>query len=253
MNRFLDNVNECELIYQTYATPHQRLAIKKLRRTGAGVTNIVGWMFKKNLAYATPEANEAFEEFMRLFNYWLYQSSEVNGKEKGNFGLFNKEKWKSSPFVNRVLEDSVELNKKYGVPILNGNSARNVTNSSIAPTGTLSLMFRDLILSYGIEAAFFMYFWKRTRMSGSYQYYFNVPKVVRDAFDAAGCPIPMKSDTIKDDWNGTQGKPIVEFIEKNLSKVGIKFKSSTEIDQLSLIGNRYISSLWLRMKRKSNL
>ncbi len=232
MNRFLDNVNECELIYQTYATPHQELAIKKLRRTGAGVTNIVAWLFKKNLIYATKEANQEFEEFIRIFNYWLYYSSEVGGKEKGNFGLFNKDKWKSSPFVKRVLDDSVELNKKYKVPVLTGNYARNVTNSSIAPTGTLSLMFRDLVMSYGIEAAFFLYFWKRTRMSGSYQYYFNVPKVVRDIFEIAGYPIPIKSDTIKDDWNGTLGKPIAEFIEKNKDKVGIKFKSSTDIDPM---------------------
>ena len=232
MNRFLDNVNECELVYQTYATPHQKLAISKLRRTGAGVTNIVGWLFKQNLVYATPKANEAFEEFIRLFNYWMYYSSEQNGKEKGNFGLFNKEKWNSSPFIKRVVSDSAELHKKYGVPVLTGGSARNVTNSSIAPTGTLSLMFRDLVMSYGIEAAFFMYFWKRTRMHGSYKYYFNVPKVVRDAFEAAGCPIPMKSDTIRDDWDGKHGKPIAEFIDKNLSKVGIQFKASTEIDPI---------------------
>src|SRR5208283_1281865 len=125
--------------------------------TGAGVTNIVGWLFKKNLAYATKEANDVFEEFIKLFNYWLYYSSEMNGKEKGNFGLFDKEKWKSSPFVQRVIEESVKLHDKYGIPVLNGNSARNVTNSSIAPTGTLSLMFRNLVMSYGIEAAFFLY------------------------------------------------------------------------------------------------
>jgi len=232
MNHFLDNVNECELVYETYATPHQRLAIQKLRRTGAGVTNIVGWLLKKNLAYATKEANDAFEEFIKLFNYWLYCSSEINGKEKGNFGLFDKEKWKSSLFVQRVIEESVKLHDKYGVPILMGNSARNVTNSSIAPTGTLSLMFRNLVISYGIEAAFFLYFWKRTRMEGAYKYYFNVPKVVRDAFEEAGCPIPMKSDTIRDEWDGRHGKPIAEFIEKNLTKVGIKFKASTEINPM---------------------
>ena len=232
MNRFLDNVNECELVYQTYATPHQRLAIEKLRRTGAGVTNIVAWLFKKKLAYATPEANEDFEEFMRVFNYWMYRSSEVNGKEKGNFGLFNKEKWLSSPFVKRIIEDSNKLNSKYGFPVLTGNYARNVTNSSIAPTGTLSLMFRDLVMSYGIESAFFLYFWKRTRMSGIYKYYFNVPKVVRDFFAESGYPIPMNSDTIRDDWDGKNGKPIAEFIDKHIEKVGIKFKSSTEIDPM---------------------
>lgn len=232
MNRFLDNVNECELEYKTYATPHQKLAIEKLRRTGAGVTNIVGWLFKKKMMYATTESNEAVEDFQKHFNYWLYIGSEQTGKEKGNFGLFNKEKWKSSPFVNRIIKESHEIAKAYHTPVLTGNYARNVTNSSIAPTGTLSLMFRDMVMSYGIEPAFFLYFWKRTRMGGKYEYYFCVPKVVRDAYADAGVPIPMQSDTIKDDWNGSKGNPIVDFIEKHKDKVGIKFKDSTQIDPL---------------------
>lgn len=232
MNRFLDNVNECELVYQTYATPHQRLAIQKLRRTGAGVTNIVGWLFKKKMEYATKEANAAFEDFIKTFNYWLYVGSEQTGKEKGNFGLFNEKKWKSAPFVQRVMECSKEMNKKYGTPVITGQYARNVTNSSIAPTGTLSLMFRDMVLSYGIEAAFFLYFWKRTRMEGKYTYYFVVPKVVREAFADAGVPLPMNSDTIRDEWDGRYGKPIAELIEKNFNKIGIKFKASTEIDPM---------------------
>ena len=232
MNRFLDNVNECELVYQTYATPHQKLAIEKLRRTGAGVTNIAEWLLKKGVIYASKECNESFGEFMKAFNYWLYVSSEQNGKEKGDFGLFNKDKWKSSPFVQRVIEASKEFNKKYGTPIVTGNFARNCTDSSIAPTGTLSLMFRFMILSYGIEAAFWLCSWKRTRMSGSYKYYFVVPKIVRDMFESAGFPIPMKSDSIEDTWDGKLGKPIAEFIYKNLDKIGLKFKNATDIDPM---------------------
>lgn len=232
MNRFLDNVNECELTYETYATPHQKFAIEKLRRTGAGVTNIAEWLLKKGVIYASKECNETFAEFMKTFNYWLYVSSEQNGKEKGNFGLFNKEKWKSSPFVQRVMETSKEFNKEYETPIVTGNFARNVTNSSIAPVGTLTLMFRYMLMSYGIEAAFWLCFWKRTRMSGSYKYYFTVPKVVKDMFETAGYPIPMKSDSIEDTWDGKQGKPISDFIYNNLDKVGLKFKNATEIDPM---------------------
>ena len=232
VGRFLDNVNECELVYETYATPHQKLAIEKLRRTGAGVTNIVGWLFKKNLMYATPEANDAFEEFIKTYNYWLYVGAEELGKEKGNFGLFKKDKWRNCPFVDRVIESSKEFHDKYGTPLMIGNYARNVTCSSIAPTGTLSLMFRDMVMSYGIEPAFFLYNWKRTRMGGKYEYYFCVPKAVKEAFAVAGYPIPSESDTVKDDWAGTKGKPIAEFIESNKDKVGIKFKNSTEIEAL---------------------
>jgi len=232
MQRFLDNVNECELFYQTYATPHQRLAIEKLRRTGAGVTNIVAWLMKKKFLYATKEANESFEEFQKFFNYWLYVGSEQVGREKGDFKLFNKEKWRSAPFVARVMSESEKIHKEFGTPIIYGTHARNVTCSSIAPTGTLSLMFRDTIMSYGIEPAFFLYFWKRTRMGGKYEYYFCVPKVVREMFEEAGVPIPIASDTIRDEWDGRHGKAVAEFIDANRDKVGIKFQNSTEIDPM---------------------
>jgi ribonucleotide reductase alpha subunit len=92
---------------------------------------------------------------------------------------------------------------------------RNVTCSSIAPTGTLSLMFRDLVMAYGIEQAFGIYYWKRTRISGRYEYYFCVPRVVRDVFKANGLEIPTNSDSIKDTWDGQYGKPIAEFIDAN--------------------------------------
>jgi ribonucleoside-diphosphate reductase alpha chain len=236
INRFLDNVNECELVNQTFATPHQELAIRKLRRTGAGVTNIAAWLFKKGLPYGSKEGNEAIEEFVKWYNYWLYISTEELGLEKGDFGLFNKEKWREAPFVSRIMKLSEQLNAEFKVPLLKGTHARNVTVSSIAPTGTLSLMFRDFVLSYGIEPAFFMYFWKRTRMTGKYEYYFCVPRVIRDAFAEAGIPIPMASDTIKDTWDGKIGAPIAKFIEEHRHK--FKFKESTDVtamDKLELM------------------
>ena len=230
VNRFLDNINECELVHQTFATPHQELAIQKLRRTGAGITNVAAWLFKKGMAYGTKESNDAVEEFMKWYNYWLYVSTEDLGKEKGDFGLFNKEKWQNAPFVSRMMEESVKLNAEYKVPIIKGTHARNVTVSSIAPTGTLSLMFRDSVLSYGIEPAFFLYYWKRTRMSGKYEYYFVVPRVVREMFVEMGFPIPIESDTIRDTWDGSKGKVVAEFIEQHRHK--FKFKDSTEIEPM---------------------
>jgi ribonucleotide reductase alpha subunit/intein/homing endonuclease len=137
INHFLDNVNECELHYLTYATPHQKLAIQKLRRTGAGVTNIAAWLFRQNLPYASSGCNAAIEEYMKWFNYWMYVGNEENGKEKGNFGLFKEDKWKSAIFVARMIELSKELNKEFNVPVITGKYARNVTVSSIAPTGCI--------------------------------------------------------------------------------------------------------------------
>lgn len=222
INRFLDNVNECEIRYNTFAIPNQKLAIEKLRRTGAGFTNMGAWLLKSGYEYGTDQCNNSVSLFMRAYNFFLYKSSIALGKEKGNFGLFDKEKFEESPFIKRMIED-------FG---LNFDSMRNVTCSSIAPTGTLSLTFRDMVMSYGIEPAFGLYYWKRTRMSGQYEYYFCVPHIVREIFDKAGYKIPIESDTIKDTWNGDTGKKIAKFIEENKDKVGIKFKPQTEINPL---------------------
>jgi len=230
IQRFLDNVNECELKYQTYATPHQKLAIQKLRRTGAGVTNIGGWLFKLNLEYGSNEANENVEEFMKYYAYYLYLTNIKLGKEKGNFELFDAKKIKKSKFIQNMIKE---------FPDLKFDTMRCVTSISIAPTGTLTLMFTRMPMSYGIEPSFGMYYWKRTRISGKYEYYFIVPNIVRQVFEKAGYKIPMESDTIKDTWDGKYGLPIVKYIEENINKIGIHFKKSTEIsafDKLDFMG-----------------
>ena len=124
INRFLDNVNEMELRDSTYVTPHQKLAIQKLRRTGAGITNIAAWLFKINLEYGSKNGNDAIETFADLYNYYLYKSSIELGREKGSFGLFNQEKYEKSPFIKRMIKKGLIF-----------DTMRNVTCSSIAPTG----------------------------------------------------------------------------------------------------------------------
>ena len=236
INRFLDNVNECEIQYHTYASPHQKMSIEKLRRTGAGFTNIAGWLFKQNIAYGSQKSSELMEKFTERYSYYLYKSSIELGHEKGSFGLFNKEKLEKAPFIKRM--------KKLGLEF---DALRNVTLVSIAPTGSISLLIRDLVMSYGIEPAFGLYYWKRTRISGKYEYYFNVPHIVREAFKKANLTVPMDSDTIKDDWQGAKGKKIAEFIDTNKSKIGIDFKCSMDInckDKLEMMSkvNKWVDS-----------
>jgi len=223
IQRFLDNVNECELVYDTYATPHQKLAIKSLRRTGAGVTNISGWLFKLNQEYGSKEGNDSIEEFIKWYTYYLYKTNIALGKEKGNFELFDPVKIKKSKFIKNLIKE---------FPDLEFETMRCVTSSSIAPTGTLTLMFTEMLMGYGIEFGFGIYHWKRTRITGKYEYYFIVPRIVREMFEKAGYKIPMESDTIKDTWDGKYGKPIAKFIEDNKDKVGIKFKNASEISAM---------------------
>lgn len=218
INRFLDDVNECEIKYKTYPTENQKIAIEQLRRTGAGLTNIAGWLMKRNLPYGTEEANAVFAKFNERYNYYLYKSSINLGKEKGSFKAFDRKKLEQSPFIQHMMDLGLEF-----------EALRNITCSSIAPVGTLSLMFREMVVSYGVEPPFALYFWKRTRISGEYKYYFCVPGAVRQIFAAKGYEIPMKSDTIEDTWDGASGKIIAAFIDKNKSLIGIDFRSASEV------------------------
>lgn len=218
INRFLDNVNECEIKYNSYVSHNQKLSIEKLRRTGAGFTNIAGWLFKQNIAYGSKKSAEVMANFTERYAYSLYKSSIELGHEKGSFGLFNRENLEKSPFIKRMMS----LGLKF-------DALRNATLISIAPTGSVSLMFRDLVMSYGIEPAFGLYYWKRTRISGKYEYYFNVPHIVRECFKKANLIVPINSDTIKDDWQGTRGQKVADFIDANKSKIGIDFKCATDI------------------------
>jgi ribonucleoside-diphosphate reductase alpha chain len=93
-------------------------------------------------------------------------------------------------------------------------------------------MFRRPVFSYGIEPAFGMYFWKRTRISGQYEYYFCVPTVIKEVFEQNGLTIPMEGEVIKDTWDGKHGRPIAKFIDDNAEKLHIKFKRSTEVKAL---------------------
>ncbi len=219
INRFLDNVNELELKNQTYAVPQQEIAIRQLRRTGAGITNIAEWLLKGGFKYGDTEGNTKVSLFVERYNYYLYKSSISLGKEKGNFGLFNRKKLEQSPFIQHMMDQGLKF-----------THLRNITCSSIAPNGTLSLMFKRAIMSYGVEPPFGLYFWKRTRMSGNYEYYFCVPRIVRELFEKAGYPIDIQSDTIKDSWDGKYGNKVALFIDQHKDSVNIKYIPPEKID-----------------------
>lgn len=227
VQRFLDNVVEYELVNLKYATPHQERSLKQLRRIGAGYTNLCAWLLKKGVSYGQESGNIEAEEFTKEYTYSLYRWSIETGKEKGSFGAFDREKLEKAPFIQKMMELGLEF-----------KALRNVTLVSIAPVGTVTLMLSDAALSYGIEPAFGLYFWKRTRISGEYKYYFCVPNIVRKLYKDAGFEIPIDRDIIEDEWDGKHGKPIAKFIDTHKDDVNINFLSATDIsttDKLDLM------------------
>ncbi len=94
-------------------------------------------------------------------------------------------------------------------------------------------MFRDLVMSYGVEPSFGLYYWKRTRISGKYEYYFCVPQVVIDKFKEVNLDIPIEANTVKDSFDGKIGQKVAKYIDENLDRVNIYQNHTSNIDYKS--------------------
>ena len=116
------------------------------RRTGVGITAEGDMLAALGLRYGTEEATEFAEKVHKTVALSAYRSSVEMAKERGAFEVYDSEREKNNPFINRLREADPELYeemKKYG--------RRNIACLTIAPTGTTSLMTQT---TSGIEPVF---------------------------------------------------------------------------------------------------
>jgi len=116
------------------------------RRTGVGITAEGDMLAALGLRYGTEEATEFSEQVHKTVALNAYRSSIEMAKERGAFEVYDTEREKNNPFINRLREADPEMYeemKKYG--------RRNIACLTIAPTGTTSLMTQT---TSGIEPVF---------------------------------------------------------------------------------------------------
>ena len=122
--RFLDNVVEMEMRDKRYPTNEHYKSLEGIRRIGAGITNICGYLFKNNLSYGTLDGNKAIEELVEEYRYNLYKASIALGKEKGSFRAFDRAKFETALNVQKMMKKGLEF-----------SHMRNVETCCIAPSG----------------------------------------------------------------------------------------------------------------------
>jgi len=215
--RFSDNVVSYECKYNKSANIHQKNDLLALRRCGIGITNLHGWLLKKDTAYDSDEAVKNTTKILRAICFGAYKTSQELGKEKGNFGAFTKENYIKSPFVKNLMD---EFDFKF-------DHMRNVCCTSIAPTGTISLMFQEPTLSTGIEPAPGLYYWKRSRTSGNWVWYFVVPDFIRKDLNSKGINLTFEGSSIQDN-DGKIGEENIKIIDQYYPKD--KFKPAHLVD-----------------------
>lgn len=129
----------------------------KGRRTGLGTTAEGDMIAAMGLKYGTPEATDFSERVHRELALAAYGSSIEMAKERGAFEVFDAEREKHNPYINRLREADQSL---YDRMVEHGR--RNIACLTIAPTGTTSLMTRT---SSGIEPVFMPVYMRRRKVN----------------------------------------------------------------------------------------
>src|SRR4029079_8775366 len=137
---FPDNAIEVS----NYPLPAQRKEAKAKRRIGLGVTGLADALILCGVRYGTPEAVALAERWMAAIERAAYLASAELAREKGSFPLYDQERFLASAPVQRLPEDVRAAIARHGM--------RNGLVTSIAPTGTISLLAGNV--SSGIEPVF---------------------------------------------------------------------------------------------------
>jgi len=235
--RFMDNVIDYEEYSNRNPIDEQKISQRNLRRLGIGFTNLHAFLLKAGVQYGDEKSIELLDYVMSRMMYYAYRSSIDLGKEKGSFKAFDKERFIKSPYVKMLLKEGLEF-----------NTMRNVELLAVAPSGSLSTQISKPVFSYGIEPAFGLYYWKRTRISGKYEYYFIVPNIVYEILKKNNINLRdygLEKLTVKDDFEGTKGKPIAKIIDKHKHLFNFKpAKDITVEEKLNVMSTvaKYIDS-----------
>ena len=127
------------------------------RRTGVGITAEGDMIAAMGLRYGTEEATAFAENIHKTIALEAYRSSVEMAKERGAFSIYDSEREKNNPYINRLREADPAL---YEEMVKVGR--RNIACLTIAPTGTTSLMTQT---TSGIEPVFMPVYKRRRKVN----------------------------------------------------------------------------------------
>jgi len=205
--RFLDNVIDVN----NYPIPEIDKASKDSRRIGLGVMGVADLLFKLRIPYNSQEGYEFQEKLAEALSYYSMEESVALAKTRGAFPLCGKtefpegkipiagyyEKPKSAHYYD--WDALIEKIQKHGI--------RNVLTSTVAPTGTLS-MIADC--SNGMEPMFALVFEKRVTVGR----FFYTNKIFESVLKEYGLYNDQILEKIANNYGSVKGiQEIPEWIQ----------------------------------------
>ena len=152
--RMLDNVLDISF----WPLQRQAAEARAKRRIGLGFTGLGDALVMLNLRYDTAPAREAARRIAEVLRDAAYAASCDLAAERGAFALFDADPYLGrGTFASRLPQPLKERIRAQGL--------RNSHLVSIAPTGTISLVFADNA-SNGVEPAFAWHYTRRKREAG---------------------------------------------------------------------------------------
>lgn len=147
--RLLDNIIEIS----RYPLKKQEDEARAKRRMGIGITGLGDMLILLGLRYDSRAARQTAERAMRTITHAAYEASAQLAAEKGAFPAFDPARYLEGKFVQALPARIRNKIAQYGI--------RNSHLTSIAPTGTISLLAGNL--SSGIEPVFAWHYIRKIR------------------------------------------------------------------------------------------
>lgn len=198
--RFLDNIIDVN----HYPVEEINVASKESRRIGLGVMGVADLLYKLRIPYNSKEGYELQSKLSEALTYYSMEESVALAKSRGEFPLCSNTEYPEGKipiagYYEKPKESHsyewdalIEKIKKYGI--------RNVLTTTVAPTGTLS-MIADC--SNGMEPAFALVFEKRVTVGR----FFYTNKIVEEALQENGLYNDEILAKIADNYGSLKGIP----------------------------------------------
>jgi len=205
--RFLDNIIDVNL----YPVKEIDSASKESRRIGLGVMGVADLLYKLRIPYNSKEGYELQAKLAEALTYYSMEESVALAKSRGEFPLCSKTEYPEGKIpvagcYEKPKEEHtydwdalIEKIKKHGI--------RNVLTTTVAPTGTLS-MIADC--SNGMEPTFALVFEKRVTVGR----FFYTNKIFEQVLKENGLYSDEILAKIADNYGSLRGIPeIPEWLQ----------------------------------------
>ena len=206
--RFLDNIIDVN----HYPVDEINDASKESRRIGLGVMGVADLLYKLRIPYNSKEGYDLQSKLSEALTYYSMEESVALAKSRGEFPLCPKTEYPEGKipvagYYEKPKESHsyewdalIEKIKKHGI--------RNVLTTTVAPTGTLS-MIADC--SNGMEPAFALVFEKRVTVGR----FFYTNKIVEEVLKENDLYTDEILAKIADNYGSLKGVPeIPEWMQR---------------------------------------